>query len=83
MSKEPAKAGCTIGLPQNPAGAGGSTAAPEVLAEAEGSTIVPQVSRGASPFAQEQGVGSKWPCPDEVEQGSGGSPPNVSTAQRR
>ena len=61
--------------PQEPAGAGGSAAAPEVPMEGGGSAAVPQDAREASPSAQEQGVGSKRPCPDEVEQGPGGSSP--------
>ena len=67
---------------------GSSTITPEVPAEVGGSALVPQEPRGArhcanvpqeplgvSPSAYEQGVGSKWPRSDEVEQGSGGSSP--------
>ena len=74
-SRQSAEMGLTIGLPQEPIGAGGSAAAPEVPAEVGGSTVVPQELRGVSPSAQEQGVGLKQPCLDEVEQRLGGSPP--------
>ena len=69
------EAGHTVDLPQESIGAGGSVAVLEMLAEAGGSAVVPQESRGVSPSAQEQGAGLKRPCPDEVEQRSGGSPP--------
>ena len=74
MSGEPVEMGHSVGLPQEPTGADGSAAAPEVLAEAGGSTVAPQGPTGASPSALEQGVGSKQPRPDEVEQRSGVSP---------
>ena len=74
MSREPAEAGHTVGLPQESMGVGSAVAAPEMSAKAGGSTVAPQESRGASPSAQEQGVGSKQPHPDEAEQRSGGSP---------
>jgi len=81
-SGEPVEAGRTIGLPQEPTGAGGSVVAPEVPVEAGSSAVVPQEPRGASPSAQEQGPGLKWPCSDKVEQRSGGSPPNASVIRR-
>ena len=74
-SREPAKTGHTIGLPQEPIGVGGFATAPEVPVEAGGSTTMPQDPRGASPSAQEQGAGLKRPRPDETEQRSGGLPP--------
>ena len=75
MSREPTKAGHTIGLPQESTEAGGSTVAPKVLAEVGGTTVTPQEPRGASPSAQEQGAGLKQIRSDETEQRSGGSPP--------
>ena len=75
MSGEPAEVGRTVGLPQVSTWAGGSAAPPDLSAEAGGTTTAPQESRGVSPSAQEQGAGLKRPCPDEVEQRSGGSHP--------
>ena len=67
--------GGPIAVPQEPVGEGGSTAAPEVPREGIGSTVVPPDMRGASPSGREQGTGSKWSRPDEVEQGTRGSSP--------
>ena len=75
ISVRPTETGQTIGPPSEPAGMGGSVAAPEVPTEEGGSTTMPLAARETSPFAWEQGVGSKWPRPDEAEQGSGGFPP--------
>ena len=74
-SGEPVEAGRTIVLPQESTGMGGSATAPEMSTEAGGSAITPQESRGASPFAQEQGAGSKRRRPNKAEQRSGVSPP--------
>ena len=73
-SGEPVEAGHTVGLPQESMRAGGSAIAPKMSTEAGGSVVVPQESMGASPSAQEQRVGSKWPRPDEAEQRSGVCP---------
>ena len=59
-------------------GGGGSAAAPEVLMEGGGSVAAPSETRETSPLAREQGAGSKRSCPDELEQGSGGSSPKRS-----
>ena len=67
MSGELVEAGCTVGLPQTSTGAGSYAAVPEMSVEMGSSTITPQESRGASPSAQEQGAGLKWPRPNEVE----------------
>ena len=75
MSGEPAEAGHTVNLPQESTRVGSSSVASEMPAEVGGSATMPQESRGVSPFAQEQGVGSKRPHPDEAKQRSGGSPP--------
>ena len=69
----PAKGGGPATEPQEPVGVTGPDAASEAPAEGGGSTIMPQDAREASPSAQEQGAGSKRPCPNEVEQGPGGS----------
>jgi len=74
-SMGPAETGRTVGLPQEPTGVGGSAAAPKVSVEAGGSAVAPQDARGESPSAREQGVGLKRSHPNEVEQGSRGSPP--------
>ena len=58
--------------PHEPTGAGRSAATPEVTAERDGSTATPSGTREVSRSAQDQGVGSKWPCPDEVEPEAGG-----------
>ena len=72
MSGEPAEARRTVSLPQESTRVGGSTTVPKMSTEAGGSIVVPQELRGASPSAQEQGVGSKQLHPDEAEQRSGG-----------
>ena len=77
MSGEPVETGHTVGLLQEPTCMGGSVAALEVPVEVGSSAVVPQDPRGASPSAQEQGAGLKWPCSDEVEQRSEGSPPQT------
>ena len=48
---------------------------PKVSMEWGGSVAVPRDAREVSPSAQEQEAGSKWPCPDKVEQGPRGSSP--------
>ena len=53
----------------------GSATQPEVWTERGGS--IAALSETSSP-AQEQGAGSKWSCPDELGQGSGGSSPKCS-----
>ena len=59
-------------------GGGGSTAAPEVPTERGGSTAAPSEARETSPPAREQGAGSKWSRPDELEQETRGSSPKRS-----
>ena len=54
---------------------GGSAIGLEVPAEVGGTTIAPLEPSGASPSTQEWEEGSKRPCSDEVERGSGDSPP--------
>ena len=55
---------------------GGPAAAdPAVMVERSGSGTVPPVVRETSPPASEQGAGSKWSRPHELEQGSRGLSP--------
>ena len=65
-------------VPHELRGAGGSATVPEVPTERGGSVAMPSEAREMSPFAQEQGVGSKRSRLDELEQESGGSSPKCS-----
>ena len=75
MPEVPVKGGGPAAAPQEPVGAGGFVATPEEPMEGGGSVVVPWDAREASPSAREQGAVSKWPRPNEVEQGLGGSSP--------
>ena len=85
LPQEPVGAGGSIAAPEGPMegdgstvvpresiGACGSAAMPEVPMDGGGSAAAPQDTRETSPSVWEQGVGSKQPCPDEVEQGPRG-----------
>ena len=59
-------------------GAGGYATMLEARTVRGGSATAPLEARGTSPSTQEQGAGSKWSRPDELEQESGGSSPKCS-----
>ena len=57
---------------------GGAGAAPHQMMEGSGSGAVPHEVMEMSHPALEQGAGSKWSRPDELEQESGGLSPKCS-----
>ncbi|XP_066341666.1 uncharacterized protein [Miscanthus floridulus] len=81
--KEPAGAGGSAAVPEVPVEEGGPATTPQEPIGADGSATMPEVpmegatvppdAREASPSVREQGVTSKRPRPDEVEQALGAS----------
>ncbi|XP_066377783.1 uncharacterized protein [Miscanthus floridulus] len=65
-------------MPHELMGVGSPAAMPEVPFERGGSVTAPSEIKEARPSAQEQGLGSKQSCPDELEQESRGLSPKCS-----